>query len=230
MPTLAESKHPHLFILIIGLLLLAGCAIPGNSPHDGLSAEEYRQQAYHSIHEKRYAGGAKLLQKAIDREPRSEDYLLLGDLREVLEQYRAARSAYKKGLATKPGAKLHQALVFHWATLEALEFNNPTEAAELASGLNENSAEALTLQAIQALQKNHFDTALRLTDQVSSRPADQEIKGWAHYHAARAWIAVGNESKALEALFFAINNARGHGLVSRITRLWEDLKQHPSAE
>ena len=225
-----NPKAIYLDIIVLSLLMqLAGCATPGRTPPSGLTAAEYRQQAYHSIYEKRYADGTKLLEKAIAIEPRGEDYLLRGDIQEALHQYRAARSSYQKGQATASGDQLNQALIFHWATLEALEFNNSAKAAELALLLPEDSPTALNLQAVQAIETNHFDTALRLTEQITNNTADQEMKGWAYYHAARAWIAVKNKSKAFQSLFFAINHARGHGLVDRITQLWEELKQQPLA-
>lgn len=224
-----NTKATYVSLLLLSLLQLAGCATSGKTPTSGLSAEEYRQQAYHSIYEKRYADSAKLLEKALVLEPSGADYLLLGDIQEALRQYRPARSSYQKGHQIDVDEELKQLFIFRWATLEALEFKDSAKASELALLLPEGSPAALNLQALQAIEKNHFDTALRLTEQISSSTAEQEMKGWAHYHAANAWIAVGNKNKAFQSLFFAINHARGHGLVDRITRLWEELKQ-PLAE
>ncbi len=228
MPNPFKIMRISLVILIAApLLFLAACADLANTYGTNLSASEYRQQAYRAVDDNRYKEGAKLLQKAINMEPRSEDLLLLGDLREGLEQYRAARSAYQKGLDAKPSTELTQALVYHWATLEALEFDNQEKALELSTKLSEDSPAYINLRALQAIKKKQFDAALKLATQVTSDYDDQEMKGWAHYHSAQAWVAVGNESNAFQALFFAINHARGHGLVGRITRLWEELKQQP---
>lgn len=228
MPSPHNLNRICLIILATGILMcLFSCAELVNTSSVDLNAPEYRQQAYRAIDENRYNDGAKLLQKAINLEPRSEDLLLQGDLREALEQYRAARSAYQRGLEVKPSPALMQALTYHLATLEALEFDNPEKAAELAIKLTKNSPAELNLQALQAIKKKYFDTALQLTTQVTNNYDDQEMKGWAHYYAAQAWAAVGNQSNAFQALFFAINHARGHGLVGRITRFWEELKQQP---
>ncbi len=220
----------RLLVASILLLTLTACASgPGSTRPTTLNgtAPELRQLAAQAIDEKRYQDATQALRQAAASDPANADYLLLGNLQEALEQYRPAQKSYQSGLAHTSNDDLQQKLYFHWATLEALELNHPSRAADLAIKLPVDSDSRLNLQILQAMQQNHYDAALRLAQQLSSRSDDKEMIGWAHYHAARAWVAVGNNSKAFEALFHAINHARGHGLVARITRLWDDLRQLP---
>lgn len=219
------------FLVSLAILSqLTACTTSKTFSSPAVGAAEYRQQASLAIHENRFADGTKLLIKAIKLEPRGSDYLLLGNLQETLEKYRQALKYYQKGLEYAVDAELKLSLSFLLATLEALEFDQFEKAATQAKQLPDKSAHYLNLQALLAIQQNHYDAAIRLTEQIVSSNQEQEMTGWAHYHAARAWAAVGNDPKAFQALFFAINNARGHGLVARITRLWEELKQLPLAE
>ena len=154
----------------------------------------------------------------------------MGDLQEALQKYRAAHSAYAKGLELTPPEKLRNALNFYLAMLEMSEFSNPDKGDTFFQLLPINSPEALNLQALQALQARRLDRAIELTGQIIASQAGQEMKGWAFYLAARTWTKLGNEDKRFEALFFAINHARGHGLVDRITRFWEQLKTQPAQQ
>ncbi|WP_303720822.1 hypothetical protein [Malonomonas rubra] len=140
------------------------------------------------------------------------------------QKYRAALNRYQIGLKLNVEQEINQTLKFYWSTLEALELDNPAKLQELSKHLFENSAAARNLKFLQAIANQHFDSALSLRGRVTAEPADQEMKGWVYFIAARAWDAVGNWDKAFETLFFANNHARCHGLVSRITRFWEDLK------
>ena len=227
MPTPFKTKSHCLFLLALLLCQLVACAPAGKLPKATGNAEDYRRQAYQAIYEKRLNDGITSLQQAISLEPMGSDYLLLGDLQEANEQYRAALKAYQKGIQYAFDAKTREELNFHWATLEAFQYDRLDKATELIAQLPADSAAALNLRTIQSLQRKHFDTALQHSEQVVSDNQDQEMTGLAHYLAAQAWLNVGNESKAFQSLFFAINHARGHGLVARITRLWEELKKRP---
>lgn len=229
MPSFLSKRPsgPQLLIICVLLLLPAACSTGLIAPKAPGTAEDFRQSAYRSIHGKRYAEGMEALGKALKLEPNGSGYLLLGDLQEALEQFRAAQNSYRKGLGYSSDEKLRQSFYFHLAVLAILEFKQLDRADELAEQLPETTAAALNLAALQALQQNHYDEAIRLTEQVLSNPQQQEMTGWAYYCAARAWLAVNNDAKASEALFFAINHARGHGLVARITKLWEELRQRP---
>lgn len=227
------NSRPFLRRLLVAslfLLTLSACAsgpIATRQPKINGTAPELRQLAAQAIDEKRYQDATQALQQAADSDPGHADYLLLGNLQEALEQYRPAQKTYQRGLTHTSNDNLQQRLYFHWATLEALELDRPERARDLANKLPAGSDGRLNLEILQAIQKNHYDAALRLAQQISSRSDDKEMIGWAHYHAARAWVAVGNNGKAFEALFHAINHARDHGLVARITRLWDDLRQLP---
>lgn len=224
-----KKKQGFLYRFIIsGLLLqLIACSPVGKLPTTTINVTEYRQQAAQSIYENRYADGIKWLRKVIKLDPTGSDYLLLGDLQEALERFRPARSSYQKGLEYAATPALQQKLNFQLATLEALEFNHLDKTAKLAALLPESSVGTLNLQALLALRQHQYDRALRFARQVVNNSQDQEMTGWAHFHAAQTWTAVGNDTKAFRALFMAINHARGRGLVARITRLWEELKQRP---
>ncbi len=227
MPTLLKTKNHGRLLLGLLLFQLVACAPAGKLPKISGHAEDYRQQAYQAIYEKRLNDGTTLLQQAISLEPTGADYLLLGDLQEANEQYQAALTSYQKGIQHALDAKVRADLNFHAAILEALQYDRLDKATELTAQLPENSAAALTLRALVSLQQKHFDTALLHCEQVINENQDQEMTGLAHYLATQAWLNVGNESKAFQSLFFAINHARGHGLVARITRLWEELKERP---
>ena len=227
MPAAPRVNSFWLFCLLIGCSLqLSACANPAKPQNNNLSAEAYRQQTYHFIAQKRYADGAKSLQQAIRLETRGQDQLLLGDLQEALADFKAARKSYQQGLTSESTLEVRQLLRFHAASLDLIELNRPQQAAELLKKLPADSAAAHNLQAARQLLTGKPTAALQHTEQVlNNQAADQEMIGWAHYHAARAWVAVNNRDKAFQALFFAINHARGHGLVSRISQLWEELKR-----
>lgn len=229
MPSRLISIMNHLrsFVIFALFLQLVACAALDRQPAANVSAGDYRKQAAKAIREHLYADGAQLLNKAVKLDPTGADYFLLGNLQEALEKYRKARKSYQMGLEFAVEQELQQKLNFNLATVEALAFNRFEKAAELISKLPANSAASFNLQALQAMQLNHYDKALRLTEQAISNTRDQEMIGWAHFLAARCWAAVNNDSKAFQSLFFAINHARAHGLVSRVTRFWEELKLRP---
>jgi tetratricopeptide (TPR) repeat protein len=227
-----QYKHIYLQLLIGStlLILLSACTTTGPLTKPAGNPDEYRREASRAIHEKRYSDAVQQLRNVIALDPTSSDFLLLGDLQEALERYRPARRSYLSGLEQAAEAVQQHKFIFHLAVLEGLHFNDYNAAASRANQLPDDTAEDLVLETLLAMLRNHYDKSLELSDRVIKNNYRQEMIGWAHYLAARSWVAVGNDSKAFQALFFAINHARGYGLVARITRLWEDLKQRPLSE
>jgi tetratricopeptide (TPR) repeat protein len=212
------------------VLSVSACATTSPPVAPVLSTAEYRQQAYHSIYEKRYADGARLLELALELEPQAEDYLLLSDLYAVQEQFSQADNALTNGLQLELQPAEKQRLIFQSAVLKILAFEDPTAAERLVIDLPADSPEALTIEALLRQYQRQYDQAIRLTEKVAETATDSEMKGWAYFLSARSWVFGKDYPKAFEALFHAINHARGHSLEKRITQLWEELRAIPQAE
>jgi len=112
------------------------------------------------------------------------------------------------------------------ASVTACVTRHGTLVSALQRQLSPNSPAERNLQASRLIAAGNSAEALQPLQQALDAPTtDQELKGWAYFHSARARVALEQKDEAFQALFFAINHARGHGLVKRITRLWEELKQ-----
>ncbi len=219
---LAKYSLCFLTTILLGIVLV-GCSATNRSA--STSPEELRLKLAHSLDYKQYATAADQLKQLLEIEPTIKDSLLRGDLLNSISKYEAAQSCYQKALDIEGIEAEKQQLYYHLALLEAEEFNNLDQAELLAKKLQPESSIQNDLRALLALKRGDVDQTLHFTELAIKNAEDNEMRAWAYYHSAQAWIVKANPGKTSQNLFNAINYASGYNLVARISKLWEEIRQ-----
>jgi len=213
----------RLFCILI--LLFSACA-PVNTDPD-VTPAQHRQWATEllSIHD--ISGAILEMKQSMAGNPNINDALLYADLFESQGDYKAARSVYKKAFKYPADDLQKQALSYRFALLEASEFDHFSAAEKLIQSLPPIDSRLFDLKSVILLKQGQFKQALEESQRALSQAANNEEKGWVYFHMAQIYFELRVERDTFRSLFLAVNNGRGHGLVSRITNYWEDLRHSP---
>lgn len=153
----------------------------------------------------------------------------LGYIEEVLGNYSDAADIYRAALKSDGlPAELQYDLTYRLALLEAFRLHGEAQLPRLLATLPPVSAYAADLQAVVALLAGDGRKALAALNEARTFPLPQELSSIVLYHAARAYHLAGENDRALQSLYDAINRA-GYSPISKdIAEFREQLIALPS--
>lgn len=152
----------------------------------------------------------------------------LGVIHEHLGNYAEAADLYRTALQGKklPDELRHE-MTYRLALLEAFRLDGAAQLPALLVTLPPASPYAADLQAVLALLAGDGRKALAALNEARTLPLSQELSSIILYHAARAYYLTGEDDRALQSLFEAINRA-GYAPISRdISEFREFLIKQP---
>jgi tetratricopeptide (TPR) repeat protein len=216
-------KRSPALLLILFLSLLPGCSA---LLFDSQTAEQHLAQAETFKTKKDYAAAAGSLGKAIRKRPADGGlHLQHGELLEVAEMPDQARKTYRKGLETIPaGDPSRPELSYRLLQLLTLKLSAPTEAEPLLPVLPAGSVKYIDAKGCLAYNQGRYQEALRLFDQAREQATDQDQTARTLYHTALTYHQLGDDDRAMLALFHAINKAQSLGVSKDIEFFFNDLK------
>ena len=216
-------------IYILALTLLLPACVSTTARKD-VPPAQHRQWAQEllSIHDKK--GAIDELKMALSGNPNIEDALLYGDLLESQKEYKRARKAYKNAYKYPADDAQKLTLNYRLALLEAGDFDNFRITRKLIETLPPVDSRRFDLQSVLFFKQGDYKSALESSQRALARAQDNEEQGWAHFHMAQIYYELRIERDTFGSLFKAVNTARGHSLVARITEYWEDRRHVPFPE
>lgn len=212
--------------LLLASLLLVSCT-GMLYQHDPRSAEEHRNQAEALIFAGDHAGAAAAMAMAIRKNPYQESYYLRhGEILEALGESKKARKTYLRGRRqAQEDSDAHRAFTYHLGLLYAGKLEELDDAGRLLEELPPESDRRHDLQAAILLEENENREALRLLNLALAGGTSKEMAGRILFHAARAYVQLGDLETATKTLYQAINLSENLGLTRDIERLWQQLKE-----
>jgi len=210
--------------LILVLLSLFACAPKGPQ----VSPQQHRQWAMELIKVRDFEQAIKELGLALEGQPDMADGLLYADLLEGQGDIAKARRALSKALKyPTTDSALADEVGYRLALLELSDFDSPGAARKLLEKLPPLDSRRYDLKAMLLFSEQKYKDALTEAQRGLTLAQNNEIKGWLHFHLAQIYYELRIERETFGSLFKAINNGRGHALVQRITKYWEDRRHEP---
>jgi len=208
-------------LLILGLIF--GCSArvsETTSPPSSYSRDKSRNSAFvQSLHE-----AEQSLAREIQATPsETENYIRRAELLEILQLEKEALNVLRQALNSSPTPSQKQKLIHRMALLQALKLGDAAAAAQDLEQLIPDSLFHLDAEAAVEIARNNPETAFRRLSQAAQLAQSHDEQALVLYHQALAFQKMGEEDKAVAALYHAINRAENRAVIKDIERLWEVL-------
>ncbi|WP_144401946.1 S46 family peptidase [Geoalkalibacter subterraneus] len=213
--------HYLLPLLILGLVFGCSARIPETtSPSSTYASDKNRNGAF----EQRLHEAEQSLAREIQAAPsETEKYLRRAEILEILQLEKEALQVLGQALNSSPTPSQKQKLIYRMAVLRALKLGDNAAAAQDLEQLTPESLFRLDAEAAVEIARNNPEAALRHLAQAASLAQNHDEQALVLYHQALAFQKMGEEDKAVAALYHAINRAENRVLIKDIERLWEVL-------
>lgn len=214
------------FYYLLPLLIFSlvfGCSATVSettSPPNSYSSDKSRNSAF----EQRLHEAEQSLSREIQATPsETENYIRRAELLEILQLEKEALNVLRQALNSSPTPSQKQKLIHRMAVLRALKLGDEAAAAQDLGHLIPESLFHLDAEAAVEIARNNPETALRHLSQAAHLAQNYDEQALVLYHQALAFQKMGEEDKAVAALYHAINRAENRTLIKDIERLWEVL-------
>jgi len=216
------SIHVRNLVALALLASLAACAtLP---PPDPVRAGTLHEEALRQASIGNYALAVTSYDEAIRYNPQNSVlYLQRGEILEAIQQFAEAVKTYQTALKRLPSEHSDREKVYYRLGLDQAETNDVRGATSSLAGIVETSPRK-DLEGMIALQQGDPDAALLLFNDALKSAVDSEQQALIYYHASRAHFAKRNLVEANNALFHAVNNARGLALKNHIRIFFDQIR------
>lgn len=205
--------------------VIGGCVALAPPPADPAAAEARFAEAEQAIRSGDRELATTLLHAAEAADPTNpRTYLRLGLLLELAADPAGADAAYRRGLARTTDTPERHELAYRGALVAAFKLADRERPREVLKTLPEDDPRRDDLAAVVALGDGDGRAALALLNQARKHPLTAEQGAQLNYHAALAYLLLGESELSLTALYNAVNLADRHPIVREIEQLREQIK------
>ena len=218
------SRYKKYALIILRTGLFTACApLPPANPK--LSATLH-EEAIRATAIKNYSVAIAKYEEAIRYNPlEAQLYLKQAEVLETLQQFDKAVKTYQLALDRLPEIQEERELIhYRLGLLRARDKSDHRRAKENLTFIKDESMR-LDLDGCIHLYSGDPDEALRLFSRALQSALDSEQQARVYYHASQAHYAKNDLVESRNALFYAVNNARGLALKQHIRIFFEQLQQ-----
>lgn len=208
--------------LLLGIIL-AGCAtLP---PADPKLSANLHDEAIRMTTNMNYPDAISTYSEAIRYNPLNSDlYLQQAELLETIQQFDIAARSYQQAINRLPKDHLKlENIHYRLGLLQARDEGQHRKARQNLAQVKEPSLRS-DLEGFIALHAGDPDGALELFSQALKTAVDSEQQARVYYHASHAHYAKEDIVESKNALFHAVNNARGLALKQHIRIFFDQIR------
>jgi len=215
------KKTPIFRFLLLCLIasLAAGCS--KSRPAQPETGAPFVQGENLAFAQKIDADQQNLRQKILSSPDVTENYLRRSELLQILGKNQQALEVLQQALAkSQPTSAQKKTLIHRLVLLQALKLDRPDLTVELLPQLPPDSFLRFDAEAVISIGQNRPRAALESLEQAAALANSHDEQALNLYHQALAFHQMGDETRAVTALYHAINSAENRRLIKDIERLW----------
>ncbi len=222
MMTFKSSFEKSALTLLLALVLASCATLP---PADPKLSATLHEKAIRMTTIMNYPEAISTYSEAIRYNPLNSDlYLQQTELLETIQQFDIAARSYQQAIDRLPKDYLElERIHYRLGLLQARDKDQHRKAKQNLTQIKEPSMHS-DLEGFIALHAGDPDGALGLFSQALKATSDSEQQARIYYHASKAHYAKEDIVESKNALFHAVNNARGLALKQHIRIFFDQIR------